>query len=147
MTQDDAAYTEPELRARLKEEVQAGDKGGRPGQWSARKAQLLVRRYEEEGGGYTGDGHRTTTQQHLAQWGAQDWHTAGGGADARGEDGTARDESTRQRGEERLGRRVHRGIVRPCSSGFRRGRRDFRLFTRRSRLRPCRTPSRPRCAP
>ena len=38
-------YTEPELRARLKEEIKAGDRGGRPGQWSARKSQLLTSEY------------------------------------------------------------------------------------------------------
>jgi len=86
--QDD--YTEPELRARLKEEIKAGDKGGRPGQWSARKSQLLTHEYEAQGGGYRHEGERTASQQHLAEWTAQDWHTADGDADARGEDGTAR---------------------------------------------------------
>ena len=83
-------YTEPELRERLKEQIRAGDKGGRPGQWSARKSQLLVREYEKAGGGYVDDGHRTASQEHLRQWGEQDWHTASGDADAGGADGTAR---------------------------------------------------------
>ena len=83
-------YTEPELRERLKESIKAGDKGGRPGQWSARKSQLLVREYEKAGGGYVDEGHLTDQQQHLKQWGEQDWHTASGDADARGSDGTAR---------------------------------------------------------
>lgn len=38
----DSDYTDPQLRARLKDEIQAGDRGGKPGQWSARKAQLHV---------------------------------------------------------------------------------------------------------
>ena len=83
-------YTEPELRERLKEQIKAGDKGGKPGQWSARKSQLLVREYEKAGGGYVDEGHRTASQEHLRQWGDQDWHTASGDADARGDDGTAR---------------------------------------------------------
>lgn len=66
-------YTKPKLRARLKDEIQAGDKGGKPGQWSARKAQLLVREYEKAGGGYVDDGKKSATQQHLADWGEQDW--------------------------------------------------------------------------
>lgn len=37
MPSRDAKYTDPELRNEVKEEVQAGDKGGAPGQWSARK--------------------------------------------------------------------------------------------------------------
>ena len=83
-------YTEPELRERLKEQIKAGDKGGRPGQWSARKAQLLVREYEGAGGGYVDGGHLSESQQHLKQWGDQDWHTASGDADARDAGGTSR---------------------------------------------------------
>ncbi len=85
----DQTYTKPELRKRLKEQVQAGDKGGKPGQWSARKAQLLVREYEKAGGGYADDGRRTPEQEHLQSWGEQDWKTAGG-EDARGAGGTSR---------------------------------------------------------
>ena len=83
-------YTEPELRARLKEEIKAGDRGGRQGQWSARKSQLLTAEYEKQGGGYRHEGERTASQQHLAEWTEQDWHTADGGARARDDDGTAR---------------------------------------------------------
>ena len=83
-------YTEPELRARLKEEIKAGDKGGRAGQWSARKSQLLTTEYEQQGGGYVHEGERTPAQQHLSQWTAQDWHTADGGTAERGEHETAR---------------------------------------------------------
>jgi len=32
--------------------IKAGGKGGAPGQWSARKAQLLAQRYKKGGGGY-----------------------------------------------------------------------------------------------
>ncbi len=74
----------------MKEQIRAGDKGGKPGQWSARKSQLLVREYEKAGGGYVDEGHRTPSQQHLKDWEEQDWHTASGDAEARGEDGTAR---------------------------------------------------------
>ena len=48
------AYTKPELRERLKARIKAGSKGGKPGQWSARKAQLLAKAYKEKGGGYKG---------------------------------------------------------------------------------------------
>ena len=86
----EADYTEPELRARLKEEIKAGDRGGRPGQWSARKSQLLAGEYEKAGGGYRHEGQRTESQEHLGEWTAQDWRTADGGSADRGEDGTAR---------------------------------------------------------
>ena len=45
-------YTKPELRKRLFRKIMRGTKGGRAGQWSARKAQLLAREYEAAGGGY-----------------------------------------------------------------------------------------------
>ena len=45
-------YTKPKLRARLFRQIKAGSKGGRRGQWSARKAQLLARKYKAAGGGY-----------------------------------------------------------------------------------------------
>lgn len=45
-------YTKPALRKRLFEKIKAGTKGGKAGQWSARKAQLLAREYKAAGGGY-----------------------------------------------------------------------------------------------
>lgn len=45
-------YTKPAMRKRLFEKIKAGDKGGKPGQWSARKAQMLAREYKAKGGGY-----------------------------------------------------------------------------------------------
>lgn len=45
-------YTKPELRRRLFNQIKAGSKGGDPGEWSARKAQLLARAYKSAGGGY-----------------------------------------------------------------------------------------------
>lgn len=39
-------YTKPQLRARLKEELKQSGQGGRKGQWSARKSQLLAQRGE-----------------------------------------------------------------------------------------------------
>jgi hypothetical protein len=40
------------MRKRMFQSIKAGGKGGRPGQWSARKAQLLAMRYKKAGGGY-----------------------------------------------------------------------------------------------
>ena len=45
-------YTKPALRKRLFYAIKRGSKGGRAGQWSARKAQMLARRYKAAGGGY-----------------------------------------------------------------------------------------------
>lgn len=83
-----ARYTDPGLRERIKARIMAGDKGGRPGQWSARKAQLVAQAYEKAGGGYKGG--RSGAQQSLARWTREDWGTKSGkpstqGADATGE--------------------------------------------------------------
>ena len=45
-------YTKPTMRKRLFNKIKAGGKGGKPGQWSARKAQILAKAYKEAGGGY-----------------------------------------------------------------------------------------------
>jgi hypothetical protein len=45
-------YTKPSMRKRLFEKIKAGGKGGDPGEWSARKAQMLAREYKKAGGGY-----------------------------------------------------------------------------------------------
>ena len=45
-------YTKPALRKRLFKRIKRGTKGGKAGQWSARKAQLLAAEYKKAGGGY-----------------------------------------------------------------------------------------------
>lgn len=45
-------YTKPEMRKRLFERIKSGTKGGDPGEWSGRKAQLLAMEYKKSGGGY-----------------------------------------------------------------------------------------------
>ena len=45
-------YTQPTKRKRIFNRIKAGGKGGAPGQWSARKAQMLAKAYKKAGGGY-----------------------------------------------------------------------------------------------
>jgi hypothetical protein len=45
-------YTKPDLRKRIFNSVKAGSAGGDAGQWSARKAQLVAKKYKAAGGGY-----------------------------------------------------------------------------------------------
>ena len=45
-------YTKPAMRKRLFNQIKTGSKGGRAGQWSARKAQMLAKKYKANGGGY-----------------------------------------------------------------------------------------------
>jgi len=47
-------YTKPTMRKALFEKIKSGTKGGDPGGWSARKAQLLAVEYKKKGGGYRG---------------------------------------------------------------------------------------------
>jgi hypothetical protein len=87
----DGTYTDPDLRERIKAEVLAGDKGGRAGQWSARKAQLVAAEYKRQGGDYTTDkAHEPEQARHLDRWTAEDWQTADGSAQARDGDSTHR---------------------------------------------------------
>lgn len=54
----------------------ASGKGGKPGQWSARKAQLLAQAYEKAGGGYSGE--KTSAQKSLSKWTGEKWGTKSG---------------------------------------------------------------------
>ncbi|KAG9557101.1 hypothetical protein KCU71_g10946, partial [Aureobasidium melanogenum] len=82
-------YTDPELRDEVKEEIHNSDKGGAPGQWSARKAQMMASEYKKRGGGYTTDKKdQDESQKHLSKWGEEEWQTKDGSANAKNEDGT-----------------------------------------------------------
>lgn len=70
------SYTKPGLRDRIKAAVMRGSDGGKSGQWSARKAQLVAQRYEKAGGGYSGG--KTKTQESLSKWTKQKWRTKSG---------------------------------------------------------------------
>jgi hypothetical protein len=70
------AYTKPGLRDRIKAAVMRGSEGGKAGQWSARKAQLVAQRYEKAGGGYSGG--KTKEQESLSKWTKQKWRTKSG---------------------------------------------------------------------
>ena len=73
MSQDTNKYTKPELRERIKDRIMAGSKGGKPGQWSARRSQLLAQEYEKGGGGYQGG--KDSKQKSLEKWGKEKWQT------------------------------------------------------------------------
>jgi hypothetical protein len=70
-----AKKTDPKLWEEVKKEVTESDKGGKPGQWSARKAQMAVQEYKHEGGGYEGE---KTEDNHLVQWEREEWGTKSG---------------------------------------------------------------------
>lgn len=49
-----AKRSDPALWDEVKAEISQGDKGGQPGQRSARKAQMAVQAYNQRGGGHEG---------------------------------------------------------------------------------------------
>ena len=80
------SYTKPELRERIKKRVMASGKGGKPGQWSARKAQIVAQEYKKAGGGYTGS--KTSKQKSLSKWTKEDWGTKSGKPSTQGSKAT-----------------------------------------------------------
>ena len=65
-----ATKTKPKLWKRIVSSVKSGSKGGRPGQWSARKAQIATARYKKAGGGYRG---KKSSSNKLTKWSKQKW--------------------------------------------------------------------------
>ncbi len=80
------SYTKPGLRDSIKKRVLAGSKGGRPGQWSARKAQLVAQEYKKAGGGYTGS--KSKKQKSLSKWTKEEWGTKSGKPSTQGSKAT-----------------------------------------------------------
>lgn len=64
----------------------AGSKGGKPGQWSARKAQLVALAYKKAGGGYSGS--KSSKQKSLSKWTKEEWGTKSGKPSTQGSKAT-----------------------------------------------------------
>ena len=79
-------YTKPQLRERIKSQVMASSKGGKPGQWSARKAQLVAQKYESAGGGYSGE--KSGAQKSLSKWTKEEWTNKSGKPSTQGSKAT-----------------------------------------------------------
>ena len=80
-----ARSDEPKWK-RIVAAVKAGSKGGKPGQWSARKAQLATQRYQKSGGGYSGP--KTKAQKAQSKWTKEDWGTKSGKNSTQGKKAT-----------------------------------------------------------
>ena len=80
------AYTKPALRESIKKKIMASSKGGKPGQWSARKAQLVAQEYKKAGGGYSGS--KTSKQKSLSKWTKEEWGTKSGKPSTQGSKAT-----------------------------------------------------------
>jgi hypothetical protein len=80
-----AKKTNESLWKRIVARIKAGSKGGKPGQWSARKAQMAVKAYKEAGGGYKG---KKSKKNSLAKWTKQKWRTPSGKPSIQGDKAT-----------------------------------------------------------
>ena len=80
-----ARSDEPKWK-RIVAAIKAGSKGGKPGQWSARKAQLATQRYQKSGGGYSGP--KTKAQKAQSKWTKEDWGTKSGKNSTQGKKAT-----------------------------------------------------------
>ena len=80
-----ARSDEPKWK-RIVAAVKAGSKGGKPGQWSARKAQLATQRYKKSGGSYSGP--KTKAQKSLSKWTSEKWGTKSGKNSTQGKKAT-----------------------------------------------------------
>ena len=85
---------------RIVASVKAGSKGGKSGQWSARKAQLATLRYKKSGGTYTGP--KTKAQKSLSKWTKEKWGTKSGKNSTQGDKAT---------GERYLPKKVREGLT------------------------------------
>ncbi|WAJ28580.1 hypothetical protein [Antarcticirhabdus aurantiaca] len=72
-----AEHTNPQLWDKVKKKVTSGSKGGKAGQWSARKAQMATAEYKKEGGGFKGE---KRADNSLHQWTEEEWNTKSGKA-------------------------------------------------------------------
>lgn len=70
-----AKKSNPTLWSKVVSSVKSGSKGGNAGQWSARKAQIAVKKYKENGGGYQG---KKSESNSLKKWTDQKWKTKSG---------------------------------------------------------------------
>lgn len=80
-----ARSDEPKWK-RIVAAIKAGSRGGKPGQWSARKAQLATQRYKKSGGGYSGP--KTKAQKSLSKWTSEKWGTKSGKNSTQGKKAT-----------------------------------------------------------
>jgi hypothetical protein len=80
-----ATKSDPAKWKRIVASVKASGKGGSPGQWSARKAQLATLRYKQSGGGYKGP---KKADNSLSKWSKEDWGTKSGKPSTQGSEAT-----------------------------------------------------------
>jgi len=116
-------YTKPQLRESIKKRVLAGTKGGKAGQWSARKAQLVAQAYKKAGGGYTGG--KSSKQKSLSKWTKEDWGTRSGKPSTQGKKATG-ERYLPKKARESLSAAEYAATTRAKREGMRKGKQFVR---------------------
>lgn len=112
-----AVKSDPAKWKRIVSSVKASGKGGRPGQWSARKAQLATQRYKASGGGYKGP---KKADNSLSQWTKEDWGTRSGKPSTQGSEATG-ERYLPRRAREKLTASEYAATTRAKREGMRQG--------------------------
>ena len=112
-----AVKSDPGKWKRIVSSVKASSKGGKPGQWSARKAQLATQRYKAFGGGYKGP---KKADNSLTKWTKEDWGTRSGKPSTQGPKATGERYLPRQ-AREKLTASEYAATTRAKREGTRQG--------------------------
>jgi hypothetical protein len=112
-----AAKTNPGKWKRIVSQVKASGKGGKPGQWSARKAQLATQKYKSSGGGYKGP---KKADNSLSRWTKEDWGTRSGKPSTQGSEATG-ERYLPRRAREKLTASEYAATTRSKREGMRQG--------------------------
>jgi hypothetical protein len=112
-----AVKSDPTKWKRIVSSVKASGKGGAPGQWSARKAQLATQRYKDSGGGYKGP---KKADNSLTKWTKEDWGTRSGKPSTQGSEATG-ERYLPRRAREKLTASEYAATTRAKREGMKRG--------------------------
>lgn len=112
-----AVKSNPEKWKRIVSQVKASGKGGSPGQWSARKAQLATQKYKASGGGYKGP---KKADNSLSRWTREDWGTRSGKPSTQGSEATG-ERYLPRRAREKLTASEYAATTRAKREGMRQG--------------------------
>ena len=112
-----AVKSNPEKWKRIVSQVKASGKGGSPGQWSARKAQLATQKYKSSGGGYKGP---KKADNSLSRWSKEDWGTRSGKPSTQGSEATG-ERYLPRRAREKLTASEYAATTRAKREGMRQG--------------------------
>jgi hypothetical protein len=112
------ARTDEAKWKRIVASVKAGSKGGKSGQWSARKAQLATQQYKKSGGGYKGG--KTKAQKSLSKWTREDWGTKSGKPSTQGKKATG-ERYLPKKARERLSASEYAATTRAKREGTKKG--------------------------